>query len=60
MTGKEIFDIVFIFCLLGWIPIIAVFSGIAKIVSAFKRNCTGDDGINIDIRHNVDDVDEEE
>lgn len=60
MNGKEIFDIVLIFCLLGWIPIIAVFSGIAKVVSAFKGNYTGDDGVNINIKRNVENDNEEE
>lgn len=51
MNGKEIFDIVFTICLLGWIPILAVFSGIAKLISAFKGNYAGGNDINVDIKH---------
>ena len=35
-------------------------SGIAKVISAFKGNYTGGNGVNIDIKHNLDDCDEEE
>ena len=58
MTGKEIENIVCIIGLVGWIPILAVFSGIAKVISAFKGNYTGGNGINIDIKHNSDDEEE--
>ena len=60
MNEKEIDDIVCAICLVGWIPILALFSGIAKVISAFKGNYTGGDGINVDIKHNVDDNEEEE
>ena len=46
-------------CLVGWIPILALFSGIAKVISAFKGTYTGGNGINVDIKHNVDDNEEE-
>ena len=32
MTGQEIENIIGAVCLVGWIPIIAVFSGIAKVI----------------------------
>ena len=60
MTGKEIVDIILALGLIGWIPILAVFSGIAKVVSAFKGNYTGGKGVNIDIQHSSDDENEEE
>lgn len=60
MTGEEIKNIIYAIGLIGWIPILAVFSGIAKVVSAFKGNYTGGDGINIDIKHNVDDNENDE
>lgn len=60
MTGKEIENIIGVICLVGWIPILAIFSGIAKVISAFKGNYTGENGVNIDIKHNSDDCDEEE
>lgn len=60
MTGKEIENIIYAIGLIGWIPILAIFSGIAKVISAFKGNYTGGNGINIDIKHNSDDCDEEE
>ena len=59
MKEKEIYDIVCAICLVGWIPIFALFSGIAKVISAFKGNYTGVNGINVDIKHNVDDNEEE-
>ena len=34
--------------------------GIAKVISAFKGNYTEGDSININIKHNSDDCDEEE
>ncbi len=46
MTGKEIENIIMAIGLVGWIPILAIFSGIAKVVSAFKGNYT-DSGITI-------------
>ena len=58
MTGKEIENIIGTICLVGWIPIIALFSGIAKVVSAFRGNYTGGNGINVDIKHNVDNDEE--
>ncbi len=60
MTGKEIENIIYAVGLIGWIPILAIFSGIAKVISAFKGNYNGGNGINIDIKHNSDDCDEEE
>lgn len=36
MTGQEVENIIGVICLVGWIPIIAIFNGIAKVVSAFK------------------------
>lgn len=57
MTGKEIINIIGIICLMGWIPILAIFSGIAKVISAFKGNYTGGNGIDIDVKHNFDDCD---
>lgn len=60
MTGKEIENIIYAIGLIGWIPILAIFSGIAKVISAFKGNYTGGNGVNIDIKHNSDDYDEEE
>lgn len=60
MTEQEIENIIGVVCLVGWIPIIAVFSGIAKVIAAFKRNYSGGNGVNIDIKHNSDDADEEE
>lgn len=41
MTGKEIKNIIMAIGLVGWIPILAIFSGIAIVVSAFKGNYTG-------------------
>ncbi len=59
MTGKEIENIILAIGLIGWVPILAVFSGIAKVISAFKGNYTGGKGSNIDIKHNSDDDEEE-
>lgn len=55
MTGKEIEDIIVAIGFVGWIPILAIFHGIAKVISAFKGNYTGGNGINIDIKNNVED-----
>lgn len=60
MTGQEIENIIGVICLVGWIPILAIFSGIAKVISSFKGNCTGGNGVNIDIKHISNDCDEEE
>lgn len=60
MTGKEIENIIYAIGVIGWIPILALFSGIAKVISAFKGNYTGGNGINVDIKHNVDNNEEEE
>lgn len=60
MTGQEIENIIGVICLVGWIPILAIFSGIAKVIFAFKGNYTGGNGVNIDIKHISDDCDEEE
>lgn len=59
MNEKEIYDIVCAICLIGWIPILALFSGIAKVISAFKGNYTDDGGVNINIKRNVDNNEEE-
>lgn len=59
MTGKEIENIICAIGLVGWIPILALFSGIAKVVSAFKGNYSGG-GVDISIENNSDDNDEEE
>lgn len=37
MTGKEIENIIYAIGLIGWIPILAIFSGIAKVISALKE-----------------------
>lgn len=60
MTGQEIENIIGVVCLVGWIPIIAVFSGIAKVIAAFKGNYSSGNGVNIDIKHNSDNCDEED
>lgn len=60
MTGKEIENIIYAIGLIGWIPILAIFSSIAKVIVAFKGNYTGGNGVNIDIKHNSDDCDEED
>lgn len=60
MTGQEIENIIGVICLVGWIPILAIFSGIAKVISALKGNYTGGNGVNIDIKHDSNDCDEEE
>lgn len=60
MTGQEIDNIIGVICLVGWIPILAIFSGIAKVISAFKGNYTGGNGVKIGIKHISDDCDEEE
>lgn len=60
MTGQEIENIISIICLVGWIPILAIFSGIAKVISVFKGNYTGGNGVNIALKHNSDDYDEED
>lgn len=60
MTGQEIENIIATVCLVGWIPILAIFSGIAKVISVFKGNYTGENGVNIDIKYNSDDYDEED
>lgn len=60
LTGKEIENIIYAIGLIGWIPILAIFSGIAKVISAFKGNYTGGNGVNIDIKHISDDCGEEE
>ena len=57
MTGKEIVDIILALGLIGWIPILAIFSGIAKVISAFKGNYSGD---GITINSESKDCDEEE
>ena len=46
MTGKEIENIIYAIGLIGWIPILAIFSGIAKVIAAFKGNYTGGNGVN--------------
>lgn len=60
MTGKEIENIIYAIGLIGWVPIIAIFSGIAKVITAFKENYTGGNGVNIDIKHNSNVCDEED
>ena len=60
MTGKEIENVICAIRFFGWIPIVAIFSGIAKVVTAFKGNYTGGNGVNIDIKHNSDEIEEEE
>ncbi len=60
MTGQEIENIIATVCLIGWIPIVAIFNGIAKVISVFKINYTNRNDVNIDIKHNPDDYDEEE
>lgn len=60
MTGKEIENIIYAIGLIGWIPILAIFSGIAKVIAAFKGNYIGGNGVSIDIKHNSDDCDEED
>ena len=57
MTGEEIVNIICAVGLVGWIPILAIFSGIAKVVSAFKGNYP--DG-RIIISSETEDCDEEE
>lgn len=56
MTGKEIENIIYAIGLVGWIPIFALFSGIAKVISAFKNNYSGG-GIDVNIKNNLDDND---
>lgn len=48
MTGKEIENIIYAIGLIWWIPILAIFSGIAKVIAAFKGNYTGGNGVNTD------------
>lgn len=36
MTGKEIENIIGAACIVGWIPILAILSDIAKVISAFR------------------------
>lgn len=38
MTGKEIENIIYAIGLISWIPILAIFNGIAKVISVFKGN----------------------
>ncbi len=57
MTGKEIENIIMAIGLVGLIPILAIFSGITKVVSAFKGNYTGS---GITISSETENCDEEE
>lgn len=59
MTGKEIENIICAIGLVGWMPILALFNGIAKVIAAFKGNYP-DGGIDVNIESNSDDDDEEE
>lgn len=59
MIGQEIENIICAICFFGWIPIFVIFSGIAIVISAFKGNYTGGNGINVDIKHSSNDEEDE-
>lgn len=54
MSGNDIALIILYMGILGWIPIVALTNGIAKIVSAFKGKEVENSGVNISITKNSD------
>jgi len=59
LTGKEIENIIYAIGLVGWIPIFAIFSGIAKVVSAFKGNHNYR-SFDVNIENDSDSIEDEE
>lgn len=60
MSGKEIVDIVVATSLFGWIPIYGFFCGVAKVINAIKGNDKSSGGINVNIKNDADDNDEDD